>query len=271
MPDGAAAPRAHWRDLGDGPVEALAVHCSLAHGGAWRGLAQALSGAVRLRAMDLPGHGKSPDWDGARPYPDVACDMLRAGMGNADGVHLIGHSFGGTVALRVAAEAPERIASLTLIEPVFFTVARADHPEMFETGEEAVPPFRQALARGDTAEAARLFHGTWGDGRRWEDMEDHQREALIRRMPLIQAVEDSNNADPAGILAQGKLAHVRAPVLLIRGETSPDAIRLINDGLARRFPDARQAVIAGAAHMAPITHPDAVAAEVRSLMAAFAA
>jgi lipase len=58
-----------------------------------------------------------------RPGTEHALGLLPEGP-----VHLIGHSFGATVALRLAIEAPERVASLTLIEPVLFAAA-PDGPE----------------------------------------------------------------------------------------------------------------------------------------------
>ena len=53
-----------WRswDRG-GPRPVLALHCSLAHSGAWAGLAERLHG-VTVTALDQPGHGRAADWDG---------------------------------------------------------------------------------------------------------------------------------------------------------------------------------------------------------------
>ena len=92
-------PEVNARRFGHGPRPALAIHCSLAHSGAWRGVGAALSDELTLRAFDLPMHGRSGDWDGQGNIHDVATDMalslLEAPM------DLIGHSFGATVALRL--------------------------------------------------------------------------------------------------------------------------------------------------------------------------
>ena len=66
------------------------------------------------------------------------------------------------------------------------------------------------------------------------------------------------------MLSGGKLEQIACPVLLIRGGDSPEAIGVINDGLARRIPGATQLDIEGAGHMAPITHPEAVAEAIRA-------
>ncbi len=93
----------HLRVLGEGARPVLALHCSLAHGGAWAGVAGKLPGR-RLLAPDLPGHGKSPDWADPGDYHDAATRAVLAILEAAarDGpVDVMGHSFGATVALRL--------------------------------------------------------------------------------------------------------------------------------------------------------------------------
>ncbi|WP_366142075.1 alpha/beta hydrolase [uncultured Roseobacter sp.] len=56
------------------------------------------------------------------------------------------------------------------------------------------------------------------------------------------------------------------PCLLIEGDQTADIIDAVNASLARRLPNARRAIIAGAGHMSPITHPGAVAQEIAALL-----
>ena len=62
-------PHRHWDRGGKRPL--LALHCSLAHAGAYSGLAAALHG-VTLTALDFIGHGKARDWDGVEDYHGAA-------------------------------------------------------------------------------------------------------------------------------------------------------------------------------------------------------
>jgi len=265
----------HWRVMGQGEDPALMIHCSLAHAGAWKGLAAELGDRLSMLACDLPGHGKSADWDGVTRYQDVALaqamDLLRLDVPDGAPVHLMGHSFGATVALRLAVEHPERVRSLVLIEPVFFSVALADNPGLKDEESPTDRALREATLAGDLMAAARVFHGSWGDGRDFDAMTPEQQEALARRMPLIEAVRVTNTGDPGGMLVERKLERLALPVLLLDGAESPAKIALIQAGLERRLPDVRRAVIPGAAHMAPITHPAAVAAEVRAFLDGVAA
>lgn len=245
----------YWRVFGEGPVPALALHCSLAHSGAWTGLANDLPDLC-ITAPDMPAHGKSADWDGES---DLHSDATRIAMAmlqerGGEPMNLIGHSFGAVVALRIALEAPELVASLTLFEPVLFCAARAaDSPE-FVAYREALQPFADALQAGDREAAAASFQAIWGRGVPFEALPGPQRDYIAQRIHLIPAQNGTLIDDGAGILAPMRLEGLGMPVLLMEGGESPPVINAINTELARRLPNVRREVVAGAGHMLPITH-----------------
>jgi pimeloyl-ACP methyl ester carboxylesterase len=258
----------HWITLGHGPRRALLIHCSLGHAGGWSRMAAALDDLMTAIAYDLPGHGRSADWDGTSDIQGVstamAVDLLE---GESTGpVDVIGHSFGGTVALRLAVERPDLVRSLVLVEPVFFSVAAADRPDLKVGEDPHMIRYRAALQAGDRDAAAAAFTAIWGDGRGWERLPASQRAAMAARIHLIEAGHPAIYGDVAGMLSGGKLEHIACPVLLMRGADSPEAIVAINDGLARRIPQAHHVAVPGAGHMAPITHPAEVAAAVRNFL-----
>ena len=77
----------------------------------------------QLIVPDRPGHGQSPHqgWpDDAEKDGTWVAEML------GDGAHLVGHSFGGAVALNAAARRPDAVKSLTLIEPAVHKLAVDD-------------------------------------------------------------------------------------------------------------------------------------------------
>jgi pyruvate dehydrogenase E2 component (dihydrolipoamide acetyltransferase) len=77
-----------------------------------------LAGARSVYAVDLPGHGESDKRLETGSLDEYAASvtgfMDAVGLGAA---HLVGHSMGAAVALRIAATAPERVRSLTLVCP----------------------------------------------------------------------------------------------------------------------------------------------------------
>ena len=74
----------------------------------------------QLLVPDRPGHGLSPD--PGRP-DDAEADGSWVAELLGDGAHLLGHSFGGLVALAAARKRPEAVKSLVLIEPALLKVA----------------------------------------------------------------------------------------------------------------------------------------------------
>jgi len=242
-----------WQVFGAGPRPALAIHCTLAHSGAWSGVAARLPD-LTLTAFDMPGHGQSAPWAGS----DYHGDVTRIAASFIDRpLDLIGHSFGASVALRLAVAAPEAVRSLTLIEPVLFVAAAASPEFAAQTAGNA--RLRAMLAAGEAEAAAREFVGQWGAGVPWERLDARARATFAAQMPLVLAGGEANFADTAPILRDGGLEAIDAPVMLIRGAQSPAIMAPVCEAIAARLPDVGVAVVPGAGHMLPLTHPAQVA------------
>lgn len=265
--DGQGLPQpVYARQFGHGPRQVLAIHCTLAHSGAWRGLAARMEGETTFTAFDMLTHGRSPDWDGQGDVQDRMVEIAETFL--TERMDLIGHSFGATVALRLAAAHPDRVRSVTMVEPVYFCFAMEDAPDLIAAHEADAAPFTGPLERGDYELGARLFNELWGGaGVSWEQMPEAARAGMIRSIRFVPACRPSLYDDPVGILAPVKLARVSMPALLLRGSDSHPVTAAINDGIARRLSDAQSVVIEGAGHMLPITHPAEVAEHLRTLFA----
>jgi lipase len=105
----------------------LAVHGITAHGRRFRRLAEEGWPERRTIAVDLRGHGHST-WDGpwnVRQHVTDLIDTLDA-AGLADtGVDVVGHSYGGMIALAQLAGAPERVRRLALLDPALLLATEA--------------------------------------------------------------------------------------------------------------------------------------------------
>ena len=96
-------------------------------------------------------------------------------------VHLVGHSYGGAAALRLALQQPAAIASLTLYEPSAFHVLEAGGPAAQAAHREirrSPPPASDGLLSGDYAAAAERFVAYWGGGEAWSRMKPEARRAM---------------------------------------------------------------------------------------------
>jgi lipase len=243
------------RTYGDGPRPVLALHCALAHGGAWAGLN--LPG-VTLTAPDLPGHGGSPDWKGT----DYHTDCTRAVLGLMDApMDIVGHSSGAAIALRMALERPDLVRTLTLIEPVLFAAARAADAPAFKDHLVQHAVVVRALRDNDWQAAAVAFHTTWGTGP-FTAQSAAVQAYMAARMPLIAALDPALSDDTGGLLSPYRLESLGVPVLLLEGAQSPPVIAAIHDELQRRLPQVTRRVIPRAAHMLPLTHTAQVSAAI---------
>lgn len=240
--------------LGTGPRKALALHCSLAFSGAWGGLARKAGADVTFVAPDMPSHGRSEDWDGTSSFADTAYLACLSCL--TEPMDLIGHSFGGATALRLAVEHPELVRSLTMIEPVFFCVAGVDDPASVTEHQTASRPFFDTVLAGDMEKAARQFNGMWGDGPPWETIPEQVRAAMARAIHVVPDTSGFLFDDDANLLS--RLDRATMPTLLIRGAQTMSIVETTNTGLARRLPNAQDVVLPGTGHMAPISHPQAV-------------
>jgi lipase len=249
-----------------GPRPVLALHCTLAHAGAWSGLAAHLSG-LHLTATDQPGHGRAAAFDGQDDLHTLTTRQTIAvaeTLGDGGPVDLIGHSFGATVMLRVALERPDLARSLTLIEPVLFAAARAAESPAFRPHQARHAATRSLWLAGRAEAAAAAFHAEWGPGVDLAALPEQTRRYVTDRMPLVLAQDPALSADSAGLLRPWGLEALGVPVLLIEGAESPAVIAAITAELARRLPRVDRLVVPGAGHMVPITHPAVVARAVQA-------
>jgi lipase len=141
----------HVTELGTaGGPPVLALHGVTGHSRRWQVLADALP-ALRWIAVDLRGHGRSPwvpPWNLEQHVADALAVLDRSGL---DRVDLVGHSYGGAIAVHLARAAPERVRRLVLLDPAI----GLDPQDMLETAEdfradESYPDL--AAARADRAQ-----------------------------------------------------------------------------------------------------------------------
>lgn len=241
---------------GQGTKPILYLHCSLAHHEAFIPLLAPFEDTHQVTFFDLPGHGRSQDLPEGCDIQTITANIARELL--ADGAHVIGHSFGATVALRMALEGAP-ITGLTLIEPVMFAAARGSAG--YAQHERDFAPFNAALDVGDREEAARGFLRIWGLNVRWKHLPARARAEAMRSIHSITDAEPALHHDVHNMLRPGGLEALSMPVTLIEGTDSHPVIKDIHDGLEARLPNVRRVALKGG-HMVPLTDAQSVITEI---------
>jgi pimeloyl-ACP methyl ester carboxylesterase len=242
----------------------IALHCSGASAGQWWALAEALGGRYDIETPEHYGCESTGMWSGEHAFTvgDEASRTIALIDSSEGKVHLVGHSYGGGVALHAALARPDRIASMALYEPSAFHLLRQmggqgalAHAEIAGIAEAVC----QGVLTGDYRGAVAAFINYWNGPGAWDAMRPAAQNALTQwavKGPLeFQAImEDATPATAYRVL--------NFPALILRGEHAPMPSRLIAEGLSDLLPKIRLTVVDGAGHMGPLTH----AAEVSSLI-----
>ena len=243
-------------------VQVIALHCSGAGASQWAVLAEVLGECYEMLAPEHYGSESSGPWTGEHVFT-LADEAMRA-IALIDKcenkVHLVGHSYGGGVALHVALARPRRIASMALYEPSAFHLLR----QMGERGAEAYSEIAGVARRttdgvlnGDYHGAISNFVDYWNGPGTWDAMKPAVQNTLIRWAPKgpldFRALID----EPTPANAYRRL---NFPVLIMRGQHAPKPARVIAERLSELLPISRLMVIEGAGHMGPLTHAHEVSA-----------
>lgn len=250
----------HTHEFGDRTgTPLLALHGVTGHGRRYRRLGDEGWPERRTVAVDLRGHGRST-WDGpwnVQQHVDDVIDTLDALELTA--LDVVGHSYGGMIALALLSRAPERVHSIALLDPAL--MVSAEMADLAALGMIA----DQGFATVDDAVAFR----TGGDERLAEtvaiEVADHLVEGDDGRYRF-------RFHRPAAITAWGEMcaplpAQVEPrPALLVIATQAPFVTPAVEAGLDRLFGDHLTTVRLDCGHLLYWERFDATAAAVRDFL-----
>jgi pimeloyl-ACP methyl ester carboxylesterase len=244
-----------FREAGSGPA-VVCLHSNASSSSQWRSLMDRLAPRHRVLAPDTHGAGRGPAWPSERKLTlrdEVALlepVFARAGAPFA----LVGHSYGGAVALRAALERPQRLRALVLYEPTLFSLvdAASPAPNAADGIRHVVARAVAALAVGDRSAAAETFIDYWMGEGAWAAKPAPQRSSIEAAVINVHGwgralIEDATPLDA--------FRSLEMPVLLMQGSETPASARAVAALLARTLPCVETLTFEGVGHMGPITHP----------------
>jgi pimeloyl-ACP methyl ester carboxylesterase len=237
----------------------VCLHAGSGTSAQWRSLTEQLGDRYRIIACDMSSSGRSPALGPEVAYTlDAEVDFLEPVFEAAGSAfHLIGHSFGGAVALKAALRHGSRVKSLTLIEPTLFALLLADAPDSDAAREilRHTESTSRLAEHGDFDAAGEEFVDYWDRPGAWAAMREETRAGLGANMRLIRQVWDALLRDTVRL---SDIAAIDVATLLLLGANSNRPTRALGDILVGALPRLRRIDMEGVGHMAPLTHPDRV-------------
>jgi len=209
-----------------------------------------------------PGDGK--DYSVQSHINDVAAFINALGVGK---VHLVGGSYGGTVALYVALQRPDLLRSVTASEAWIISDNTPTAKEAIASWREAVHQMSDAIERGDETKASVLLWNAVNDDRFSFDRAPAPRQqrwlANAKTWPLVL-----NGTSPPAVTCE-QLGDLRVPALILQSEYARPPFLQANKRLLECLPPGtKTALVPGAPHIWYSVNPRAGANAILTFVAA---
>ena len=236
----------------------FALHSSASNSGQWNQLAADLEGRFSVHAVDLPGYGRSPlSGDTSQSGAAFsAIPVIREIEALGRPVHLVGHSNGAGVAIKVALMRPDLVKSLTVYEPAAFHFLKAGNEvskKLFGQIQLLAGVVSAAAADGDAAAGMHHFLDFWNEKGFWNSLPAQARDRFIGMIPSVMSDFAKGFAETWQLKDLSKL---EIPTLVMTGLESPEIAQHVSVEIAKALPNARIALLPELGHMAPVFQPE---------------
>jgi len=245
-----------YEERGSGPTIVL-VPGSCSTGAAWRPVLAAWQDRFRCVTTSLLGYGGTAERRTSHdPSIRHEAEALEAVIRKAGGaVHLVGHSFGGLVAIVVALRKRVPLASLTIVEAPALQLLQDDGDSRhYRAIREMTEDYFAAFERGD-AEAIGTMIDFYGGAGTFASWSPRVRAYAVETTAVNILDWASAYGFPLSIAA---LKAIDIPALVLWGEASHPAVQRANVLLAESMRHTASAEISGAGHFMIATHPEPI-------------
>ncbi len=250
------------REAGNGEA-VICLHSNASASAQWKSLMETLSSQYHVIAPDSLGAGKSPAWPTDRTITllDEVALLEPIIESVKHPFNLVGHSYGGAVALCTALKYPNAVRAIAVYEPTLFSLAKQCPEErdavkgISDTASDAA----RAVTEGNLSKAAQIFIDYWMGAEIWHTMPPARQELIAASMVNIQGWSHVLLNDTTPLSEFSKLD---VPVLYMTGGRSPASATAVANVLRPALKRATHIEFASLGHMAPLTAPEPINAAI---------
>jgi len=254
-----------YLDDGAGPAVVL-VHSSVSGNKQWRRLVEALRPTYRCLAPNLLGYGLTSSWQAGRrqTLADAAQVTLALCKTISGPIHLIGHSWGGAVALETANKLGPRVSHLALYEPMLCGLLHTHgNAEALSEALGIYTAVQRLSDAQDWAALAEVFTDYFNGDGSWAATPAERQSVIASQLPPNRhewdaSLQPTTAQDFGGVTAR---------TLILRGSRTRLVTKEITKVLCQAFPHWHLQEIQDAGHMGPLTHSATVNAKIQFFLA----
>lgn len=237
------------------------IHGSYATSSTWKKMINQLSEHHRCISIKLPGHGGAPEAnDFDAPTVETELDILRQVVESLtdklihdEPIHIVGHSFGGVVALAQALKGNLNLSQVTLFEPVStWVLDRVGDQEMSDRVQLFLDKYTQDIANKKQYAYGQVID-FWGEEGAFDSLPDFIKDGMepllknnIRHWDLCTSIDSDLN----------DLKNCTVPTRLVFGDKSNPVARAICEHLKAHIPNSKTYKIEGASHFLVTSHAE---------------
>ena len=242
-----------WHSINKEKQAVMMLHGTASNAKQWSQLATLLNQQYSVYTPEIPGYVKNEN-DTLQAFHSLdnrvkpLLDLLDS---INEKIHLVGHSFGGLVALRLGELRPNKVLSITIYEPTVIGVFKGcTEPTDLALASE-VKNLAEVVKHSSPEVAMESFINFWHGTKQWPNIPKSIQNKLcqyadIAAVDFLNGLEDLYQALPH--------QHFQGQVNVIFGSKTVPLAKGIATKLGQKLPNAKMFELAGLGHMGPITH-----------------
>lgn len=247
-----------YETKGNGPPVVL-IHSTASSLHQWKALIDKLEKSFTLISVNLYGYGLTSKWS-KKKGPQVLLDqvnLFKPLLKRFDEpISFIGHSYGGSIAMRAALEYQDKIKNLILLEPnPFFLFDREKQPNAYSMSRNLGETLKICHKNHDWERFAEIFLKFWIGNQAWPSMSEKKQQGFLKLIPNIYHEAEGIFSEK---MCLKDFVSIQKKILLVSAKDTNLVTKEIVKLFIGELPEITNAFLPEGGHMAPITCPQTV-------------